>query len=139
MRILRSYSEMIQYETFDERFNYLKLGGEAFGITFGWDRWLNQNLYSDSEWKRTRDKIIIRDGGFDLGDPDHPIRSRILIHHMNPITKEDVIERNPDIFNPEYLITTCHDTHNAIHYGDERYLRKFHMIERQPNDTIPWR
>ena len=138
MRI-RCYSELMSYQTFDERFNYLKLGGEVGRDTFGFDRWLNQIFYNDAEWKRIREKVIIRDNGCDLGIQDHPITSRILIHHMNPITKDDVLNRNPDILNPEYLITTMHDTHNAIHYGDERYLRRFQVIERRPNDTIPWR
>ena len=129
----------MSYQTFDERFNYLKLGGEVGRDTFGFDRWLNQIFYNDAEWKRIREKVIIRDNGCDLGIQDHPITSRILIHHMNPITKDDVLNRNPDILNPEYLITTMHDTHNAIHYGDERYLRRFQVIERRPNDTIPWR
>ena len=136
---IRCYSELMSYNTFDERFNYLKIGGQVGYDTFGFDRWLNQIFYKDPEWKRIRDIVIIRDNGCDLGIPDHIIRSRILIHHMNPITKEDIVDRNPDILNPEYLITTMHDTHNAIHYGDERYLRRFQVVERKPNDTIPWR
>lgn len=139
MRRIRCYAELSTLETFEERFNYLKLGGEVGKDTFGDDRYLNQLFYRDPEWKRTRDKVIIRDNGCDLGIGDHIIRSKILIHHMNPITKEDILNRNPDILNPEYLITTMYDTHNAIHYGDERYLRRFQIIERKPNDTIPWR
>ena len=136
---IRCYAELRTLESFEERFNYLKLGGEVGKDTFGFDRYLNQLFYRDPEWKRTRDKVIIRDNGCDLGIGDHIIRSKILIHHMNPITKEDILDRNPDILNPEYLITTMYDTHNAIHYGDERYLRRFQVIERKPNDTIPWR
>ena len=136
---IRCYSELMSYETFEERFNYLKIGGAVGKATFGFDRYLNQVFYDTAEWKRIRDKVIIRDNGCDLGIGDHIIRYKILIHHMNPITKEDILDRNPDILNPEYLITTMYDTHNAIHYGDERYLRRFQVIERKPNDTIPWR
>lgn len=139
MKSIRTYSEMSLLETFDERFEYLKLGGEVGKDTFGFDRWMNQILYHDDIWRRTRQEVIVRDNGCDLGDPDHPILTRILIHHMNPITKEDLVNHNPDVYNPEYLITTCHDTHNAIHYGDEKYLRRFQLIERKPNDTTPWK
>lgn len=139
MKRIKCYAELMTYNTFEERFNYLKLGGLVGRDTFGFDRWLNQVFYKDPEWQKIRQQVIIRDGGCDLGIPDHMIRDRILIHHMNPICKEDILDRNPDILNPEYLITTMHDTHNAIHYGDERYLRRFQVIERRPNDTIPWR
>lgn len=139
MMRIKCYSELMSYTTFEERFNYLKIGGYVGKDTFGFDRWLNQIFYNDPEWKRIRQIVIVRDNGCDLGIQDHQIYSRILIHHMNPICKEDILDRNPDILNPEYLITTMHDTHNAIHYGDERYLRRFQVIERRPNDTIPWR
>lgn len=139
MRMIKCYSELRTYLTFEERFDYLKLGGQVGEKTFGYDRWINQIFYKDPVWKEARQKVIIRDNGCDLGIEDHIIRSKIIIHHMNPITKEDILDRNPDIFNPEYLITTMHDTHNAIHFGDERYLRRFQIIERTPNDTCPWR
>lgn len=139
MKTTRTYSELIQYKTFEERFEYLRLDGKVGVDTFGFDRYLNQIFYQDPEWKRVREKVIIRDNGCDLGIADHIIRSRILIHHMNPISVEDIVNHNYDILNPEYLITTMHDTHNALHYGDERYLRRFQVIERKPNDTSPWR
>lgn len=136
--MLRNYKELSRLETFEERFAYLKIGGIVGETTFGFDRYLNQALYNSPEWKRVRDKVIIRDEGCDLGVRDHSIFDRIIIHHMNPISIDDVINRHPDIFNPDYLITTCHRTHNAIHYGDETLLPKGPTI-RRPNDTIPWR
>lgn len=136
--MLRNYKELSRLETFEERFAYLKIGGIVGESTFGFDRYLNQALYNSPEWKRVRDTVIIRDEGCDLGVRDHSIFDRIIIHHMNPISIDDVINRHPDIFNPDYLITTCHRTHNAIHYGDETLLPKGPTI-RRPNDTIPWR
>lgn len=138
MMSIKTYSELIGFDSFIERYRYLKLGG-AVGIeTFGFDRYLNQALYKSSEWKRVRREVIIRDNGCDLGIDDRTIYGTIIIHHMNPITEQDIQERNPDIFNPEFLITVSIDTHNAIHYGDESLL--FHeIIERKPNDTILWR
>lgn len=135
---MRTYSELIQYLTFEERFNYLKLDGKVSEQTFGFDRYLNQQLYHSVEWRRVRDIVIVRDLGCDLGDPNRPIGSLIVIHHMNPITKSQIEQMDPIIFDPEYLITTSHNTHNAIHYGDEGLLPKA-PIERMPNDTCPWR
>lgn len=136
---IKTYSEMIQFDAWEDRLRYLMLHGKVYQPTFGEARWLNQVLYHNAEWRHARDEVIIRDNGCDLGSPEMPIHSKILVHHMNPITKEDVLERNPDIFNPEYLITVCHATHSAIHYSDEAYLRQFTVTVRQPNDTIPWR
>ena len=136
---IRTYSELIRLPTFEERFEYLKLGGKVGKDTFGFDRIFNQKFYTSKEWKRVRDFVIIRDNGCDLAHEDHTIYgSKIIIHHMNPITLED-IENNTDILlNPEYLITTIHNTHNAIHYGDANLLPK-DPIERTKNDTCPWK
>ena len=136
---IRTYSELIRLPTFEERFEYLKLGGKVGKDTFGFDRIFNQKFYTSKEWKQVRDFVIIRDNGCDLAHKDHTIYgSKIIIHHMNPISLED-IENNTDILlNPEYLITTIHNTHNAIHYGDANLLPK-DPIERTKNDTCPWK
>lgn len=135
---MRSYKELRKLKTFEEKYEYLRLKGTVGEDTFGFDRWINQAFYRSVEWKRVRDKVILRDNGYDLGDPDHPIQGRILIHHMNPITKAD-FDQNPDlILNPDYLICVSHNTHNAIHYGDQNLLPK-EWTPRQPNDTCPWR
>ena len=135
---IKTYSELITLPTFEERFNYLKLGGTVGESTFGFDRYLNQNLYKSQEWKSVRNKVIIRDNGCDLACEGYEIYGKVLIHHINPITAEDIINRNPIIFDLENLITTVHNTHNAIHYGDENLLIKG-PIERTKNDTIPWK
>ena len=135
---IKTYSELITIPTFKERFEYLKLNGSIGVDTFGFDRYLNQTLYCSSEWKRLRNEIIVRDNGCDLACEGHDIAGRILIHHINPITVEDVIKRHPIIFDPENLITTTHNTHNAIHYGDE-HLLIITPNERRKNDTCPWR
>lgn len=135
----RTYSELIKLHTFDERFNYLMLKGRVGIETFGYDRYLNQALYRSPDWKRVRDQIIIRDNGCDLGLEDYPISGNVLIHHINPITIDDVLNSNSDIFNPEYLICVSHKTHNALHYGYEEYPDSLKLTERKPNDTIPWR
>ena len=136
--IIRSYSELITLPTFEERFEYLKLDGAVGLETFGYDRYLNQILYRSSEWKRLRNGIIIRDNGCDLGCEGFEIYDRILIHHINPITIEDVLKRRPNVFDPDNLISTSHNTHNAIHYGDVELLT-IAPIERTKNDTCPWR
>ena len=136
--IIKTYSELIQFPTFIERYRYLKIGGRVGEDTFGHDRYLNQALYSSYEWKRFRREIILRDNGCDLGCEDRELYEKILIHHINPITIEDVIRRDPKIFDPENVISTSHITHNAIHYGDESLLFT-ELIERRPNDTCPWR
>lgn len=135
---IKTYSEMITLPTFEERFEYLKIGGFVGKETFGYDRYLNQVLYNSPEWKKCRQKIIIRDNGCDLGCEGYEIHGRIIIHHINPITLEDILKRSPKIFDPDNLITTVHNTHNAIHYGD-RDLLLIAPIERSRNDTCPWR
>lgn len=135
---IKCYSELITLPTFEERFNYLKLNGTVGKDTFGYDRYLNQILYKSQKWLSTRDIVIIRDNGCDLACEGYEIRGRILIHHINPITVEDILNENPIIFDPENLISTIHNTHNAIHYGDESLIIKG-PIERTKNDTIPWR
>ena len=136
--IIRTYSELIKLPTFEERFQYLKLDGDVGVETFGFDRYLNQACYSSDEWKSIRNQVIIRDNGCDLGIEGREIYKRIIIHHMNPITKEDLLYRTEYLLNPEYMICTMKNTHDAIHYGDENLLFK-DPIERKPNDTCPWR
>lgn len=135
---IRTYSELIKLPTFKERFRYLKLNGKVAEETFGFDRHLNQQFYKSNEWLELRDYIIIRDCGCDLGIDDREIYKRIIIHHMNPITKYDIINRTDMLLNPEYLICTTKRTHDAIHYGDENILYDL-PIERTKNDTCPWR
>ena len=139
MSKLKTYSELIQIPSYIERFRYLKLGGKAGDITFGNERYLNQRLYNSPEWKSFRRDIIIRDGGNDLGLDGYSIWGQILIHHLNPITVKDIVERNSCVFDPENVISVSKLTHNAIHYGDESLLIIDDIVERKPNDTIPWR
>lgn len=134
---LRSYSELIQIRSFEDRYKYLKLSGQVGLDTFGFDRYMNQMFYRSAEWKRMRQVVIARDNGCDLGDPDYEIRDRIAIHHMNPMTVRDFTEGSDAILNPEYLISVAHRTHNAIHYGDERSLVR-PLAERRPGDTKLW-
>lgn len=137
--MFRTYTELSKLKTFEERFEYLRLDGQVGKETFGFDRIFNQNFYRSVEWKRVRDQVIIRDCGCDLGVLDHEIYGqRILIHHMNPISLEDLERRSEILMNPEYLITTIHNTHQAIHYGDEDLLIKLPR-ERTKNDTCPWK
>lgn len=135
---MRTYSELKKLKTFEERFRYLKLNGRIGIETFGFDRYLNQVFYTSPEWRNLRNHILARDNGGDMGLLDYPINGRILVHHMNPICAEDIVDRNADILNPEYLISVGHDTHNAIHYGDESLLRTKVLIERYPGDTDSW-
>lgn len=135
---MKTYTELSKFSTFEERFKYLKLDGIVGKETFGYDRYINQMLYKCPEWRSSRDKVIIRDNGCDLGIEDRVIHDKIIVHHMNPITVEDIVSRNPIVFDPEYLITTVLRTHNAIHYGNEDLLPK-DLIERTPNDTCPWK
>lgn len=135
----KSYSELIKLPTFEERYEYLKIGGKVGEDTFGYDRYLNQMLYKLPEWQTARNEVIIRDDGCDLGCPDRKIKDqKILVHHINPIAKEDILNRNKCLFDPENLITTIHSTHNAIHYGDSDLLQKDPVV-RFKNDTCPWR
>ena len=136
--IIRTYSELIELPTFEERFRYLQLNGKVGKDTFGFDRYLNQNFYRSIEWKRVRDEVIIRDNGCDLGIEDRMIGNRILVHHMNPIDDKSILDMTDILLNPEYLICVSHQTHNAIHYGDENQLIKAPII-RSKNDTCPWK
>ena len=135
---IRTYSELIQLPTFEERFKYLQLNGRVGDDTFGFDRYINQNFYRSAEWKRIRDLIIMRDNGCDLALEGYEIYGRILIHHMNPITVKDVELSTEYLMNPEYLICVTHNTHNAIHYGDEKLINKGPVV-RTKNDTCPWK
>ena len=135
---IRTYSELITLPTFEERFKYLQLGGKVGEDTFGHDRYLNQMFYTSDEWRRIRRDVIVRDNGCDLGIQDREIHGLIIIHHMNPITIEDIINRSEFLLNPEYLISTVKNTHDAIHFSDERILIA-DPIERRPNDTCPWK
>lgn len=137
-KIIRTYSELITLPTFEERFRYLKLGGKVGEDTFGFDRYMNQTFYRSAKWKEIRDYVIIRDNGCDLGMEGHEIHQRILVHHMNPITKEDILRESEFLLDPEYMICTIKNTHDAIHYGDESLLITA-PIERRKNDTCPWK
>lgn len=152
-RLIRCYTELSRLKTFEERFEYLKLNGQVGSETFGFDRWINQVFYKSKEWQWAKDKVILRDNGCDLGIKDRPINKiyikqenglyreveRVIVHHMNPITLEDIENREPWILDPEYLITTVHNTHQAIHYGDANLLMPSQFVERKPNDTCPWK
>lgn len=137
--IFRSYNELITIPTFEERFRYLKLTGAIGEETFGFKRWLNQNLYQSKQWKHFRDEVIFRDNGCDLGVDGEPIYGTIIIHHINPITHDDILNQRPCVFDKDNVICTKHSTHNAIHYGDESIISNRAMVMRMPNDTCPWR
>ena len=156
---MRTYTELMQLPTFLQRYRYLKIGGRVGLETFGFDRYLNQMLYASPEWKQLRDFVIVRDAQnsqwpLDLACSDVPIMTdwinpatgkasrtgqRVLIHHINPITRDAILKRDPIVWDPEFLITTSEATHNAIHYGDESQLPVNYIVERTQNDTIPWR
>lgn len=133
----RTYSELDRLETFEERYAYLKLGGYVGAQTFGFDRYLNQEFYKSVLWQRARRFVIARDYGRDLGVDGHDIHDRVYVHHMNPMGPDDIKHSNVDILDPEYLITVRHNTHNAIHYGDESLLPK-PVIQRRAGDTKLW-
>lgn len=135
---IKCYSELIELPSFEERYRYLRLSAKVGKDTFGFDRYLNQKFYRSAEWKRIRDMVIIRDNGCDLGIDDRVIHGKILIHHMNPISEKDIRYATDLLLNPEYLICVTHNTHNAIHYGDEDLLVKAPII-RTPYDTCPWK
>lgn len=135
---IKTYSEVITLPTFEERFKYLQLNGSVGRDTFGFDRYMNQVLYRSQKWKRIRDEVIIRDNGCDLACEGYEIHGRIIIHHMNPLTIEDIEKETEFLFDPEFLISTTHNTHNAIHYGDENLLITM-PVERSKYDTCPWR
>lgn len=138
MTLMKTYTELTRYVSFADRFRYLQLHGNVGKETFGFDRWLNQNFYRSSEWKQIRNRVIVRDNGCDLGIEDRPIDGRVYIHHINPISKDDIVHASDYLLNPEFLICCSHNTHNAIHYGDENLLITEPII-RTPNDTCPWR
>lgn len=138
MTTIKTYSELVTLPTFIERYEYLRLGGTVGIETFGFDRYLNQSFYKSNEWLSVRDYVIIRDGGCDLAMADREIQGRILVHHMNPITLDDILHRSKFLLDPEYLISTMKSTHDAIHYGDGSLLVT-DPIERTINDTCPWR
>lgn len=133
-----TYHELIQLKTFEERFEYLKLCGQVGRETFGFDRYLNQQFYRSKEWRQFRSRIITRDEGLDLGLDGFPILGSPIVHHLNPLTPEDVENSTDALFDPNNVILVSHNTHEAIHYGDANLLPKA-PIERRPNDTIPWR
>ena len=134
---MKTYSELIKLKTFEERFNYLKLDGRVGEETFGFDRYINQQFYSSKQWKDLRKYIIARDKGCDLAIDGRDIYDKVLIHHMNPININDIINRTDILLNPEYLITISNKTHNAIHYGIEDLIEE--QVERFENDTCPWK
>lgn len=135
--IIRTYRELRRLSTFEERYDYLRLNGQVGNSTFGFDRYINQAFYTSTQWRQVREKVIARDLGMDLGVEGYEIFDRIIIHHMNPMTVEHIEEGDSSILDPEYLITTCHRTHNAIHYGDERQLAR-PFTERTRGDTKLW-
>lgn len=136
--MIRTYSELVTMSDYKDRYNYLKLLGSVGESTFGFDRYLNQRFYTSKEWLSIRDYVIVRDNGCDLGIEGYDIHGRIYIHHMNPILPKDIVDTTEFLLNPEYLIATTHETHNAIHYGDESLLVT-EPIMRSPNDTCPWK
>lgn len=133
----KSYSELRRYDGFEERFRYLKLDGAVGHSTFGFDRYINQRFYASYEWRQARREVIIRDNGCDLGIDDYPVVGAMLVHHMNPMSIDDLIHGEESIINPEYLILTTMNTHNAIHFGDESLLPKV-VVSRSPHDTKLW-
>lgn len=135
---MRTYSELSKIKSFEDRFRYLQLNGKVGVETFGFDRFMNQAFYQSVEWKRIRDLVIMRDNGCDLGVKGHEIYGKITIHHMNPVLPRDIETHSNLLMNPEYLICTTHNTHNAIHFSNESLLPK-DPIERKPNDTCPWK
>ena len=134
--MIRTYNELRSIRTYDERYDYLRLNGRVADTTFGFDRYLNQMFYKSAKWSKIRNDIIVRDLGCDLGIPDYEIHGKIIIHHMNPISVNDILDDTEYLTNPNYLICTTHNTHNAIHYGN---MTPNIMVDRQPGDTCPWR
>ena len=134
---IRSYSELVKLQTFSERYNYLRLVGQVGSTTFGFDRYLNQSFYTSRDWRQVRHAVIARDAGCDLGLEGYEIFDRVYVHHMNPLTKKQVLAADENMFDPEYLITCTLNTHNAIHYGDPNSLVRL-PPERRPGDTTLW-
>ena len=137
--IIRKYSELIRLNTFEDRFEYLRLFGRVGSDTFGFDRYVNQAFYRSKEWKNVRNEVIVRDFGCDLAIPGREIGDRIIVHHMNPINIDDIEYASDYILNPEFLICVSNNTHEAIHYGDINLAKRFDYIERKANDTCPWK
>lgn len=135
--MIRTFSELVHIPTFEERFDYLQLRGQVGSSTFGFDRWMNQLFYRSRDWKLVRQHVIARDLGCDLAMEGYEIHDRIYIHHMNPMEADDLVHGNQDVLNPEFLISTTHRTHNAIHYGDRNLLPR-KLVERRPGDTALW-
>lgn len=135
---IKTYSELILLNSFEERFKYLKLHGSVGYDTFGFDRYMNQNFYKSTEWKRIRYLVITRDNGNDLAFPDHQIIGNIIIHHMNPINQDDISESSEFLLNPEYLVCVSRQTHNLLHYGEEEFKDQNIIVIRSKNDTTPW-
>lgn len=135
--MIRTYSDLRRHVTFEDRFRYLALHGTVGRSTFGFDRYINQQFYTSRQWRQLRHHIIARDLASDLGIEGYEIHGELLIHHMNPITAEDIMHGDPDILDPEFLITTTKQTHNAIHFGDERLLPR-PLTPRHPGDTRLW-
>lgn len=136
--MIRRYSELIRLKTFKERFEYLRIGGLVGESVFSFERYLNQALYTSQKWRLLRNKILVRDNGLDLGVPGHEIFGKIIVHHMNPLTREQFHEPDESMFDPEFLICVSEMTHRAIHYGDINLLNRG-PAERRPNDTCPWK
>ena len=136
--MMRTYTELSKLSSFKDRFNYLRLDGTVGEETFGFDRYMNQIFYKSREWAGVRRQVIIRDNGCDLGCEGYEIHGKILIHHMNPISLNDIRYRTDLLLNPDYLISTTLQTHNAMHYGDDSLLPEL-PVERTPNDTCPWK
>lgn len=134
---IRTYSELIRFQSFRDRFRYLALRGEVGQATFGYDRWMNQDFYTSRQWREIREYVIARDEALDLGVPGREIHARAVVHHMNPMRPEDLIDGDPAVLDPEFLITTTHTTHNAIHYGDESLLPR-EFVPRRAGDTKLW-
>jgi len=137
--VIRTYTELLRHKTLEDRFRYLSLRGSVGDVTFGFDRYLNQDFYRSRQWRRLRNQVILRDGACDLGIEDYEIPNgrKIIVHHMNPMTEEDIIHGVSSILDPEFLITTTLKTHNAIHFGDERLLPQ-PLVDRKPGDTKLW-
>lgn len=134
----KSYTELMKLSTIEERFDYLNQGGRVGEQTFGYDRYLNQKFYTSPEWKRVRRNVIARDEGCDMAHPDYPIRGRVIVHHLNSITPEMIINRDPAVFDMDNLVCVSHETHEAITYGSKEMLPE-DPVERSPGDTCPWR
>lgn len=138
MTMVKTYTELIRFKTLEERYRYLRIGGRVGEETFGFDRWMNQVFYKDPRWRDIRDEVITRDNGCDLGLEGYDIHGKIFVHHMNPVTKDDILHNFDSLLNPEFLISTSKRTHDAIHYGNEDLLPQSPIV-RTRNDTCPWK